>query len=120
MSNNEPQSKNIEINAEHKENISCPYDYKADRKKYERQKAEFIDDLPDKNVFIIDGYKQFDLNRYWWDADSKRLIMLTRGRYKYVNPTKTNGLYIVVLIDTNGKSHTCSYKKLYSELCKLN
>jgi len=96
-----------------------PYEYKAERKQYMRQKSEFIDQLPNENIFTIDGYKEFDLDRYWWDSQAKRLIMKTRGRYKYVNPTKTNGLYIVVLIDSNGKSHTCSYKKLYNELCKL-
>jgi len=100
-------------------NETCQYDYILERKKYERQKSEYLDRLPNENIFQLEEYEGFKLDRYFWDANDKRLIMITRGRYKYVNPTRTNGLYIVVLVDSDGKPHTCSFKRLYKELREL-
>jgi len=94
------------------------YEYATTRKQYARRKAEFISELPD-NCFDIEEYNGFQLNRYYWDPENKRLIMKTRGKYKIVNPTKTNGLYTVVLCDINNQPHTTSYKKLYHELIQL-
>jgi len=95
--------------------IKTPFEYIPERKQYNRHKQEFIDRLPD-NVYEIQEYQGYRLDRYYWDIDNKKLIIYTRNRYKIVNPTKNGNLYVVVLNDVDGKNHSCSYKKLYQIL----
>jgi len=94
------------------------YDYVKWHKQYSRRKAEFLDTLPDDSI-KLEEYNGFKLDRYYYSKSLDKLIMITRGKYKVVNPTKYNDSYSVVFVDSEDQHHTCSYKKFYKEICNL-
>jgi len=94
------------------------YDYVKYHKQYSRRKAEFLDVLPD-DCIKLEEYNGFKLDRYYYSKSLDKLIMVTRNKYKIVNPTKYNDSYSVVFVDDQDQHHTCSYKKFYKEISNL-
>lgn len=89
------------------------------RKKYNRQKAEYIDKLNTENLYQLENYNGHEFNRYYFDMKTETLYIFTRHKYKIVKPTLNGKMWIVSLNTTSGKNVTCSYNKLIREFKKL-
>ena len=82
------------------------------RGKYKLQKNEYIDELPDTAVEVVE-YNGFEFDKYYFDYDSKRVIMRTcNGKLKFVNVK--NGQ--VNLCDIDGNGHNWRWKKFWQEM----
>ena len=80
--------------------------------KYKQQGNEFLDELPDTAV-ELEEYNGFEFNRYWFDYNSKRLIMRTRsGKLKFVNVSCGR----FHLYDVDEIEHTWQWKKFHQEM----
>lgn len=86
------------------------------RKQYSRQKYEYVNELNTELLYELQNYNGYELNRYFFDGKTETLYIYTRHKYKVVKPTFTGLMYIVALVDVNGKAHSCSYNKLIREL----
>ena len=85
------------------------------RAEFTRQVNEYVDELPETAV-ELETYNGNTYDRYWFDYSSERLIVLTRGKYKYVNITKTGTLQSVCIRDVHGKNRCCGWNKLVAEM----
>jgi len=80
--------------------------------KYKKQPNEYIDELPDTAV-ELEHYNGFDFDRYYFDYESKKLIMRTRsGKLKFVNVSRG----IFHLYDIDEIEHTWRWGKFLEEM----
>ena len=84
------------------------------RRKYQRQKAEYVTELDLTNLYQIESYNGHDFDRYYFDAESETLYIYTRHKYKIVKPS-FNGK-IIVLMTEDGRNLTKSYNKTLKQL----
>lgn len=89
---------------------------KQQRIKYSKQKYEYVDELNDDNVYELEFYNGFELNRYYYDFVTETLYLFTRNRYKIIKPSYNGHGNTVCLIDVKGKYHNLGYDKLMREL----
>ena len=87
----------------------------SDRIPYQHQPFEYLDEIPDTAVELVD-YKGYEYDEYWYDYDSERVIINTRNRFRFVNScARTNSVNI---IDIHGSQHTISLNKLQKEMTR--
>lgn len=89
-------------------------DNRKDRKPYQKRKAEFLNELPESAV-PLNEYNNYEYDRFWFDYESKRLIVNSRNKWRLVQ-ISNNGSELITLIDINGKSHTLSWNKFLKEM----
>jgi len=95
-----------------------PYAY-AERKQYNRRKSEYLNEIP-QNAYQIEYYHGCYFDRYWFDPNTYRMIMVTRrNKVKYVLPLRNGNHYTVAMIDSDGRTHNFGYKQLYEYLCEI-
>ena len=80
------------------------------RASYVRQPFNFIDALP-QDAAPLNEYKSYTYDKYWFDYSCDKLIILSRGRYRYVNISDNHGRPQVSLVDVNGKQHSVFWNK---------
>ena len=91
------------------------------RDKYQKQKSEFVSELPENSI-KIDDYNGIELDRYYYDTDSERLYLQTvtkNVRYKIIKPSLNKNLLTVYLVDVNGKCYGRSYPKMINDLKQI-
>lgn len=91
----------------------------SSRRPYRRQPAEYVSSLIAGNIYDLESYNGYDFDRYHYDFVEDKLYLFTRRKYKLIKPSFNGLMYLVSLIDVNGKAHTCSYNKLMRELREL-
>ena len=91
-------------------------DNRRDRKKAHKQKFEYVEEIPDTAVELVE-YNGFEYNRYWFDYDTERLIINSRNRFHYVN-ISDHGSKLCTLVDVNGRQHTIGWSKLLYEMMR--
>jgi hypothetical protein len=93
-----------------------PSENNLNRDKYTKQQAEYLDEMPD-DVIQITNYNDYEFDRYYFDIEEQRLLMVTKhGRIKVVKPSINGSNFKVVLLDLNGKGRSFGYKKLMKYL----
>ena len=91
-------------------------DNRKDRIKYQKQKVEFIDELPDSAVELVQ-YGGFEYDRYWFDYEMQRVVIHSRNRWRLMNISDA-GVKSISLTDINGKQHTLSWSKFLKEMMR--
>ena len=94
---------------------TTPSENNENRKAFCLQDNEYLDVLPDSAVEVSE-YKQWEFNRYWFDYQENRVIVHSRGRYKYVNVTANGAPPKFNMVDVNGKRHTLHWNSFYKEM----
>ena len=79
---------------------------------------EYLTELPESAVQIDEyGGRQFD--RYYYEPEKERIIMITvTGKIKVVNDKERNSKYIT-MCDVDGKPRSCTYSKMVKTLKEL-
>ena len=81
------------------------------------QKNEYLDHIPE-NVVQIESYRGFEFERYYFDDENQRILMITKNdRIKIVKPLPGNQR--VNFLDIDGKMHRFSYSALI-DYCNSN
>lgn len=80
---------------------------RRNRRRYQRQPIEYVEEIP-VTAIRIDVINGFLYDRYLFDYATERLIMESRGRYRYVNLNGQRSKRCT-LIDVNGISHTIGW-----------
>ena len=90
------------------------------RKKYNKQKSEFVEDIDLSNCVKIKSFDYNNLDRYYYDKVNAKIYLKRKSnkKYKVVNPTNNGNMLIVSLVNSEGKTFTRSYKKLMNYLEK--
>ena len=86
-----------------------------------RQKNEYIDELSESTIQIMD-YNGFELNRYYYDYITEQLLLEVRDgklRYKIIKPYLQGNILRVGLVDVSGKKHRPNYVMLMNHLKDL-
>jgi len=95
-----------------------PSENSKNKDKVIKRKPEYLDELPEDAIQICD-YDDIILDRYYYDADTERLLMEIRTRnvkYKIIYPYIRNNHLVINLMDENGKKHSRSYTKMMNHL----
>ena len=80
----------------------------------QKRQSEYLDKMPE-NIIQIDKYGGLEFDRYFFDIDNERIIMITsNGKIKVVNG-KT-----VTFSSVNGEMKSILYSKLLKHLKSLN
>ena len=87
------------------------------RKPITRQADQYLTALP-RTALKLGTYNGHKFSSYWFDYDVDRLIVNTRGKFKYVNVTKNGKIVTVSIHDDAGKSYCFSWSKLLREMYK--
>ena len=97
-----------------------PKDNALNRDKREnvvRQQSTYLEKLPD-NVVQIDEYKNFQFERYYYDRDNNRIIMITKdNNIKVVKPMPKDQR--IVMTDIYYHDHKFTFKNVI-EFCDNN
>lgn len=80
---------------------------RRNRMSFHRQPIEYVEEIPVTAVRIDEIYG-FPFDRYYFDYDTERLIMESRGRYRYVNLNGQRSKRCT-LIDANGEHRTIGW-----------
>ena len=84
---------------------------------YIRQENEYLDTMP-ANVVQIDNYKEFEFEKYYFDTEGQRILMITKNdKIKVVKPAPSNKC--INLQDINRRVHKYCYRPLI-EYCNDN
>ena len=79
------------------------------RNKYKHNPHIYLNELP-KTAVKINKYKDIVLDRYYYDTENDKIIMLTkRNKYKYVNTSLDGHSEQFMLYDINDDIHKCRY-----------
>ena len=77
----------------------------------QKRQSVYLNKMPE-NVIQIDQYGGLDFDRYFFDTDNERLIMITTsGKIKVVNDSDRNSK-TVTLISVSGEMKSILYSKL--------
>ena len=81
-----------------------------DNYEYQRQENEYLDAMPE-DVYQINTYQSFDYEKYYYDAQNDRILMITvTNRIKVIKLGGKNKR--ISMIDINGKRHCLSHSAL--------
>ena len=107
----------------HIENLRwiSPSDNMKNKDKVTKRKNEYLDELPENAIQVCD-FEEIQLDRYYFDIDTERLLMETRTRnvrYKIIYPFLQNNQLRLNLIDENGKKYQRSYTRFMCNMFEL-
>ena len=97
-----------------------PSDNRKDRLPYRKQPIEYIDitDLNFDLIVELNEYQGIKYNRYFFDYNTKGLIMESYNRLHYV-PISGQMTKNCTLYDVDGKRHTIGWKTFLEEMMRL-
>ena len=89
-------------------------------KRFNKQKYKYLDDIDLSNCVEIKDYDSNKFERYYYDKVNSKIYLQRKSnkKYKVVNPTYNGNMFIISLINIEGKTITRSYNKLISYLKK--
>ena len=89
--------------------------------KVTKRRYEYLDELPENAIQVCD-FEEIQLDRYYYDIDSERLLMemkFKQVRYKIIHPYLHKNRLQISLTDENGKQYQRSYTRFMNHLLDI-
>ena len=87
-------------------------------KSFNKQKYEYLENIDLENCIEIKDYESNKFERYFYDKVNSKIYLQRKSnkKYKVVNPTYNGTMFIISLVNVDGKTVTRSYKKFMKYL----
>ena len=87
-------------------------------KSFNKQKYEYLENIDLDNCIEIKDYESNKFERYFYDKVNSKIYLQRKSnkKYKVVNPTYNGTMFIISLVNVDGKTVTRSYKKFMKYL----